>query len=527
MTQITHLGYITDDAVRLHGERLAVIEDGLSLTYLELDARANRVAGHLQARGVRPGQRVALLWPNEATYVEAVLGTMRSGAVAVPLNVKLGDEALKYVLQDSAAVALLAAPSALERAETLAGAGAFVSGPSDWAGLSPAFPRLPFDPDQVCFQPYTSGSTGRPKGVLLGHRGQLWCADVVRKWEMIDETDRALVSAPLYHKNAGVTLKVFLIAGGSVVILPQFDVEETLRNIERHRCTYFGGVPAMFRLLLAHPGLDRYDLSSLRFATIGSADVPADLVEEFEGRFGIPLMNGYGLTEGGPDVFVSPRFGIRKPSSLGPPLPGCEARIVSREDQAVEVPVGEVGELWVRNPGVALGYHNLPELTRERIRDGWLATGDLVRRDEDDYHYFLGRKDDLLNVGGENVYPKEVEAILLENELVRDCAVVGVPHPVKGTVPVAAVVTSQPGMLDEVTLKQYFFEHGPAYAHPRRILFLTALPLGSTGKLDRQQVAALFAGPGSEDGGGADDEGSPGPDGPDEQSRDRRSTGNA
>ncbi|MGH7642017.1 MAG: class I adenylate-forming enzyme family protein [Candidatus Dormibacteria bacterium] len=495
MSQITHLGYITDDAVRLFGDRPALIQDGLQLSYSELDSQANRVANYLVTQGVSHGDRVALLWPNDARYVEALLGTMRTGAVAVPLNVKLGDEALGYVVSDAGAVGLLAANSTVERARQLARGIAqdtFVGELSEWIGLSADFPRLDFDPDGVCFQPYTSGSTGRPKGVLLGHRGQLWCADVVRKWEMVDETDRALVSAPLYHKNAGVTLKVFLIAGASVVILPQFEVEATLRDIERHRCTYFGGVPAMFRLLLAHPKLDQYDLSSLRFATVGSADVPQDLVEEFEGRFHIPIMNGYGLTEGGPDVFVAPRYGIRKPNSLGPPLPGCQAKIVDPLNPRLELPVGETGELWVHNPGIALGYHNLPELTKERIQDGWLATGDLVRRDEDDYYYFLGRKDDLLNVGGENVYPKEVEAILLSHPGVRDSAVVGIPHQVKGMVPAAAVVLKDPGSLDQSALQKYFFEHGPAYAHPRRILFLEAMPLGSTGKLDRKQVAALF-----------------------------------
>jgi acyl-CoA synthetase (AMP-forming)/AMP-acid ligase II len=355
-------------------------------------------------------------------------------------------------------------------------------------------------PDAVCFQPYTSGSTGRPKGVLLNHRGQLWCADIVRKWEMIDESDRALVSAPLYHKNAGVTMKVFLLAGASVVILPQFDVEATLRNIEGHRCTYFGGVPAMFRLLLAHPHLDRYDLSSLRFATVGSADVPEDLVDEFESRVGVPIVNGYGLTEGGPDVFIEPRFGIRKPGSLGPPLPGCEVRICAPGEPDRELAVGETGELHVRNPGVTSGYHNLPELTASRIRDGWLATGDLMRRDKDDYFYFLGRTDDLLNVGGENVYPKEVEAILLTHPEVADCAVVGISHPVKGVAPVAAVVRSAGSTLDEGTLKEYFLAHGPAYAHPRRVLFLDAMPLGTTGKVDRKAVAGLF---GSTSSGGA------------------------
>jgi acyl-CoA synthetase (AMP-forming)/AMP-acid ligase II len=495
LTQIENLGYLIDDALRLHPDRLALIQEGLNLTYRDLDTHANQVANQLVSEGVAPGDRVALLWPNDVRYVESLLGTIRTGAVAVPLNVKLGEDALGFVLKDSAAVGIVAAPPAAELAAQLAqglGPQAFVVRPDDWAAAPPSFPRRDSSPDEVCFQPYTSGSTGRPKGVLLAHRGQLWCADVVRKWEMVDETDRALVSAPLYHKNAGVTMKVFLLAGGSVVVLPQFEVEATLANIERYRCTYFGGVPAMFRLLLAHPDLARYDLRSLRFATVGSADVPEDLVQEFETRFGVPIVNGYGLTEGGPDVFIEPRFGVRKPGSLGPPLPGCEVRICAPGEPDRELAVGEAGELHVRNPGVTIGYHNLPELTAARIRDGWLATGDLMRRDEDDYFYFLGRTDDLLNVGGENVYPREVEAILLSHPEVVDCAVVGIGHQVKGVVPVAAVVRTGGSGLDERGLKEYFLAHGPAYAHPRQVIFLEAMPLGTTGKLDRKAVAQLF-----------------------------------
>jgi acyl-CoA synthetase (AMP-forming)/AMP-acid ligase II len=248
----------------------------------------------------------------------------------------------------------------------------------------------------------------------------------------------------------------------------------------------------MYRALINDAeALARYDVSSLRYATAGSADVPADLLTAFEKRFGAPIGNGYGLTEGGPDVFIEPRWGIRKLGSLGPPLPGAEARIVDPKDRSREFAIGEVGEVLVRNPGVAAGYYKLPELTAARIRDGWLATGDLMRRDQDNYFYFVGRKDDMMNVGGENVYPKEVESVLMDHPGVRDVAVVSAPHATKGEAPVAFVVPRTGITLTEDEIRSFFIKRAPAYAHPRRVFFRETLPLSSTGKLDRTALEQI------------------------------------
>jgi long-chain acyl-CoA synthetase len=212
--------------------------------------------------------------------------------------------------------------------------------------------------------------------------------------------------------------------------------------------------------------------------------VTVDLLEEFQKVFGAPIAEGYGLTEGGPDVLITPRWGINKLGSVGIPIPDCEVQLRDTDGET-EVPVGEVGELWVKNPGVTPGYYGLPEVTRERIRDGWLATRDLMRRDADGYYYFMGRADDLINVGGENVYPKEVEQLLLRHPQVRDVAVVGAPHPVKGAVPIAFVVLHSPGAVGAEELTGFFHSVGPHYAYPRVIEFTSELPLSGAGKLDR------------------------------------------
>jgi acyl-CoA synthetase (AMP-forming)/AMP-acid ligase II len=261
-----------------------------------------------------------------------------------------------------------------------------------------------------------------------------------------------------------------------------------LQTIDHYAVTYLSGVPAMYRRLLNEVEvLTHSDMSSVRLATAGSAPVTVDLLEDFTRVFGAPIVEGYGLTEGGPIVLAAPRWGTNKLGSIGLPLPGGEVQLRDASGDN-EVPVGEVGELWVRNPGVTPGYHGLAEVTAERIRDGWLATRDLMRRDNDNYHYFVGRTDDLINVAGENVYPKEVEQILLRHPAVRDAAVVASPHPEKGSVPVAFVVADTRVPVSGEELIAFFHESGPHYAYPRVVEFVDALPLNGTGKLDRNAL---------------------------------------
>lgn len=491
--------------MRAFPDRPAVIQDGVTLTYAQLDARMKRVGGMLHALGVSQGRRVALLFPNEWPFVELCFGSMRAGVVPVPLNARLGYETLRYCVEHSDAEVLVASQTLVEQAERLTAdvptlrmlvvTGEPPRGAHAYEPLleeaSPEFESVPVAPDDICMQPYTSGSTGRPKGVLLTHGGQFWNADMVRRIMMFDETDRALVAVPLYHKNAMASaVKPLLMAGGALVILPGFDAANVIKAISRYRCTYLTGVPAMFRMILNQKALlAEHDMSSLRWAACGSAMVPPDLLAEFQDTFHAGISEGYGLTEGGPVVFESPRFGPRKIGSTGLPLPGCEVRVVTAEGR--DAGAGEAGELWTRNPGLAKGYYKAPEITAQKFdAAGWLHTGDLVRRDEDGYYYILGRLDDMINVGGENVYPKEVEDTLLLHPAVREAFVVPVAHAVKGEAPVAFVVLHAGHAASEDELKQFFLARGPAYAHPRAVLFIEAAPLGSTGKLDRTALKA-------------------------------------
>ena len=504
-----NLGHLFDVPLQIQPTAPAVLQDDVVLRFKDLDERCNRMANALVSLGIGPGDRVALMFSNDYRFIESLLGAMRLGAVPVPLNIRMGDEAITYVVVDSEAVALIANSEMAARAHSLVPQFArvrhfIVDGEATGKALnydqmlrqaSPLFARRKTGFDEVCLQPYTSGSTGKPKGVLLTHGGQIWNIDLLRKLEAFDEGERALVAVPLYHKNAMLgAVKPMLLCGGSLVILPGFDPVQVIRSIARYRVTYMTGVPAMFsRILSQKEELSRNDVKSLRYAVCGSAEVSEELVAEFQRTFPEAIIaESYGLTEGGPDPISNCRYGLIKRGSCGRQIPGSDVKIVG-DDGVTELGPNDVGELITRNPGLAKGYWKLPEVTKKKFRDGWLYTGDLMRRDEDGFFYFVGRQDDMINVSGENVYPKEIVDILLRHPSVREAYVVPIRHPIKGAVPVAFVVQSGTGGTSAEELKEFYLNYGAPYAYPRRIYFLDSMPLGGTGKIDRAQLEKLAA----------------------------------
>lgn len=497
-----NLGYIFQDAVKLSPQGIALLQADRSLTFAEFDERCSRVANGLLNLGVKPGDRVGFLFSNDFRFLECMFGCMRIRAIAIPMNAKSTDETLGHVLTDSAASVFIVGREFVPRIGTLSAgrtnvrtiiadrdpSGAHVDYDEFLSQSSPALERYPTAFEDICMLPYTSGSTGKPKGVLLTHGGQLWNAEVMRKASMLDPTERALIAVPLFHKNAMMTVKAFLIAGASLTILPTFDPRAAISAIEKWRVTYLTGVPAMYKLILNERELlAAHDVSSIRYATCGSAEVPADLLEEFRRVFRAPISESYGLTEGGPIPLVNMRWGMKKRGSCGIEFPGSDVKLVA-EDGVTEVGTNETGELITRNPGLARGYWNLPEVTAQKFRNGWLYTGDLMRRDEDGFYFFLGRKDDVINVAGEKVHPKEIEDLLLRHPNIRDACVVPGPHELKGVVPVAFVCERSPDATTEEEIRGFCLKNGAAFAHPRRVIFLDALPLGPTGKVDRNNL---------------------------------------
>jgi long-chain acyl-CoA synthetase len=482
-----NVGALPAEAVALDPGRTALIAGDVELTYGELDARAARAAGTLRRLGAGPGDVVALALGNDWRFVEALLGIWRLGAIALLVNVRLGADALAYVAAHSEARVLLARDDLGAKAAAMAVAPTVLARDYDalLAAAEPAEETALVGPDDTALLMYTSGSTGRPKGVMLTHSNTWWQARSSARCMLLEAQDRALVMGPLYHANAlWAGLLPMLYRGGSVVVLDAFDPAAALAAADRHSATFTSGTPSMFALLLEAPG----DGSSLELLMCGSAPVPEELMERLQRRFGCEVCETYGLTEGGANV-LSPRWGTKKLGSTGLPVPDVEIKVVDPDDPARELGAGAIGELWSRSPANARGYLKQLDVTAERFPGGgWLRTGDLVRRDEQGYVYFCGRTDDMISVGGENVYPKEVEAILAAHPAVAEVGVVPAPHAVKGQAPVAWVVLKAGADAGEDELKRFFLDRGPAYAHPRRVFFRDALPMSGTNKLDRVRL---------------------------------------
>ncbi len=506
--QSTNLGYWCSDAARRFADKVALIDLSSStareITYAALEARLDRFAATLVRLGMKAGDRLAMSIGNRIEFIEIMFGAMRAGIVPVPLNTKLAADMIGYVISDSGSVGVVVDPVINARVAQVAEESGvtlrLILGPSvaGWRGYEEelaestsdfAPPKLPAT--HPAFLPYTSGSTGKPKGVVLTHVGQCWwIACLHRNWPIPPES-RALAAVPLYHKNAMAgAIKPMLSAGGSVVILPSFEPRRFLQVLSDWRCTHAGGVPAVFSLLLQERDLiNSLDFSALKSLKIGSAPTPKQLLDDVETAFGVPASESYGLTEGGPVMIGPPIDGRAVPhGSCGVAWPEGEVKLINADGSES----ASYGELWVRNPGVTPGYYRLPEVNRERLTDGWLKTGDLFNRDADGFFYFKGRTDDMFNSGGENVYPLEVENVLLRHPAVAEASVVALPHRHKGEVPAAMVVKVKGSDATEIELKQFCLANAPAYAHPRRIEFVDELPLNGPGKIDRRVVQEIL-----------------------------------
>jgi len=503
-----NFGYLGHDAAAAYPDKTVFFDlTGAAerqVTYAELEERQNRFAALTATLGLKPGDRMAMAVGNRFEFVEIMYGAMRAGVVPVPLNTKLGGETLDYIIRDAGCRVAVVEPAcnpdivAVADALDLDAKLALGEVPAGWrdyeAALAEATPDYTpprIGPDHPSFQPYTSGSTGRPKGVVLTHGGQNWWIRAEQKYWPCSPDQRALAAVPLYHKNAMAgAVKPMLQVGGSVVILRDFEPRRFLTALSEYRCTYAGAVPAVFTMLLKHRDLiDSLDFSALQSLTLGSAPVQKELMNQVKEAFGVRLGESYGLTEGGPVMIGPPVDGREVPfGSCGVAWPEGEVKLVDTDGR--EHPSD--GELWVRNPGVTPGYYNLPEVNAKRLKDGWLATGDLFHRDAQGFFYFRGRTDDMFNCGGENIYPKEVENLLISHPAVYDASVVPVSHPVKGDVPVAMVMLKADGDADEKALKDWCLKNGPAYAHPRRVEVVREMPLNGAGKVDRTRVRQLL-----------------------------------
>jgi long-chain acyl-CoA synthetase len=485
---------------------VALFDEG-RMTYAELDALSDRFAAGLRRDGVGRGDTVGLQLPNLPHFLIAYFGILKNGSIVVPLNVLLKAPEVAYHLSDSEAAALITwAGFSAEAGKGAANAGVDRVYVVDTSGLGePAigqpFERLleepigqapfePTDPGDTAAIVYTSGTTGRPKGAELTHFQLLMNADTPGRVFGIQPDDVVLVVLPLFHVfGMSSELNVCVRFAGTMSLVPRFDPTKVLEVIQRDRVTIFEGVPTMYIALLNHPAIDQYDLSSLRIGISGGAAIPAEVLDDFERKFGIVILEGYGLSETASTTTFNFSASDRKIYSVGKPIWGVEVEIW--DDHHRRLPPGSehVGELVVRGVNTMRCYHNNPESTAAAFAGGWFHTGDLGYVDEEGYYFIVDRKKDLIIRGGYNVYPREVEEVLYTHPSVGEAAVVGVPHDRLGE-DVKAYVELKPGKsATEEELIGFTKERLAGYKYPRSIEFRSQLPKGATGKILKESLA--------------------------------------
>lgn len=442
----------------------------------------DRYARHLAHRGVRPGDIVAVKLTNRVELVVTLFAAWRLGAALAPVNPALTATETAYQLTDCRARVVVAEepPDGLPASTapvTLAELAAPAPGPGP-------LPEPAADGDALALVIYTSGTTGRSKGVELLHRNIDAMTGTMTDAMKLTAADHSLLVLPLFHVN-GIVVGVLspLRAGGRATLVGRFSAKGFFDALERARPTFFSGVPAIYAMLADLPPEVRPDTSSLRFAVCGAAPMPPRLIAAVEERFGFPLVEGYGLSEATCASTSNPLDGLRKPGTVGPPLPGQTVTIVDRQGRVVTD--GGIGEVVISGPTVMHGYLGRPEETARVLRDGRLHTGDLGRLDEDGYLVLVDRVKDMIIRGGENVYPKEIETVLHDHPDVREAAVVGRPDPVLGEVPVAYVALRDGTGEPRAALADFAAERLAPYKCPVEILVLPGLPKNAVGKTDK------------------------------------------
>lgn len=462
------------------------------VSYGALRARSNAVARGLGRAGYKRGDRIAIMAANVDDYLATYLGTMQAGCISVPVNWKLPQSALHHVLQDSDSLMVFADHERLSSIP--AGYKVVEFGPEFEAFLDPGdFEPLTMAQDEVAMFLYTSGSTGNPKGVPLTHAGHIWVTATRVRGAPDTGEHRALVAAPLYHMNALSSAKAILFGGGTVVQLPVFTADAYIDAIDRHKATWLTSVPTMMALVVQQADrIKQRDVSSAKIVRMGSAPATQGLFNQIRDCFaGVRITYGYGTTEAGPCVFGPHPDGKPFPDlALGYPM---KAPVRIRLDGDAENNIGtgqpNEGELLMDCPALMPGYHKLPAKSKEVLTDdGLYCTGDVMRRDEDGFYFFVGRVDDMFTCNGENVYPGEVEKVLESHPAIAQAALLPVADDVRGNMPVAFIVKA--GQVDEDAVKQHAIANAPAYMHPRKVWFVDALPLASTNKIDKKVLGA-------------------------------------
>jgi long-chain acyl-CoA synthetase len=511
-----NLAMLLEDSAREEPQRDAIVGSDTRLSYAGLNAAANQVANLLVQRGIQKGDKVAISCPNLPFFPIVYYGILKAGATVVPLNVLLKPREIAYHLHDSDATAYFcfagtpqlplgetgyAGFQATERCQHFFLMTADPAAPAQIAGLTTlgaALREMPTtfetaltDPDDTAVILYTSGTTGQPKGAELTHSNMLLNARLADMLYSHADHDIHLIALPLFHSfgqtaqmNAGIYRRATL------VLLPRFSAEAALGLMERENVTFFAGVPTMYWELLNCAAAETYDLKqiacNLRICMSGGAAMPVEVMRAFEQKYDVKILEGYGLSETSPIATFNRMDRPAKPGSIGLPVWGVSVRVVDQDGN--DVPTGEAGEIIIRGHNVMKGYYKRPEATAAAIKQGWFSTGDIGRRDADGYLYIVDRLKDMIIRGGFNVYPREIEEVLLTHPAVSLAAVIGVPHASYGEEVKAFIIPKAGATITEAELIAWCKETMAAYKYPRLIEFRDSLPMTATGKLLKREL---------------------------------------
>ena len=507
-----NLSILLEDSARTSPDRTAVVLGPQRLTYAQVDAAANQVANLLVSRGIRPGDKVALSCPNLPYFPVVYYGILKAGAVVVPLNVLLKGREVAYHLNDSDAKAYFcfagtaelpigaeghagftqvdktehffvitadpAAASPIEGTETLGAAS---------QRMSPVFEPVLLPETDPAVILYTSGTTGQAKGAELSHSNLLINALTCnRLFQSRPGVDTHLAVLPLFHSfGSTVNMNAGFATASTLVLLPRFEAAAAVKLLESEDITFFAGVPTMYWGLLnaLSDGVDVDRIArNLRVAVAGGSSLPVEIIKAVKQRFGVQILEGYGLSETSPVATFSDPNREPRPGSIGIPIWGVEVKLIDESWNTIEG-ADEIGEIAIRGHNIMRGYYNRPEATAEVMNNGWFRSGDLGKRDKDGLYYIVDRAKDMIIRGGYNVYPREVEEVLMTHEAVSLAAVIGVPHPSLGEEVKAYIIRKDGATVTEEQLIDWSREQMASFKYPRMVTFVDSLPMTATGKL--------------------------------------------
>lgn len=499
-----NLGELLVISAKKHPNRTALVFGRKSITYKTLNDLTDHIASGLIGLGIRKQDRVALFLDNCPEFVIGYYAILKSGAVVVPINYMFKMEEAKFILQDSQATAIITSRVYLDMAQelmlrvdslkTIITTTKTKDEIIDFDKIrktdTEILKKPSSDPDNLAVILYTSGTTGFPKGAMLSHYNLISNAMDSVAAIKADFKDTFICMLPLFHSFAAtVCMNMPLLAGAKIVIMKSIrPFKRIIRAIRKNRVNIFVGIPSIYNILteiklpkILNSPLIRF-FSPLKICISGAAALPVETFRGFEKRFRLPLLEGYGLTEASPVVTLNPLKGVRKPGSIGIALSkNIKLRII--DDKGNDARSEEIGELLVKGPNVMQGYYKHPQESQETLKDGWLYTGDMAKQDSDGYVYIVGRKKEMVNVRGLNVYPREIEEVLYQNPKIKEAAVIGIADTHKGEVPKGFVVLKDNENIREHEIIQYLRERLAPYKIPKYIELRASLPKNSTGKI--------------------------------------------